>query len=320
MAEEEKDTTTETKPEAAVDVETTEAGGEGEPEEKKLVLASGAAADIFGDSDSTFVPALKEDMPLAQRKQAVRDTMKQAVMMDDRLNLVSGELLYETHKNEYWKEWVFEDVDTGEMRGFVSFDEYVEAELDMKKRKAYYLISIYETFVVKLGLPTEVLRDLEWSKAKELVSVITTDNWVELLDKIKGLSVKKVQALVAELKGVGKAGGKKEPGEATVRISAVLHPDQAVNVQQALKLAEGMTGSDKVGNQLDLICSDFMAGSIGSGLTGALERVDLIIATVKRAFGVTLKVADVDAERMEALDAATTKAEKEKAAAAAAAE
>jgi len=264
----------------------------------ELVKITGVSSEVLGsEAGGTFLPQLSEDMPLDQRKEVIRTSMKKAILVDDRLGLVQGELLYEVAKNGYWKEWTFTDASTGEIRNFKTFDEYVEVELDMKRRKAFYLISIYEKFVVELSLPVEILQSLEWSKAKELIPVINAENWTELLDRIKDMSVKQVIEMAAELKGA-KAGTRadKEP-TTTVTLSFKLHPEQAENVTNALKVAETMTGSDKPGNQLDLICTDFVAGAVGAGLEGALGKLDVVIANVERAFGVKLEVKEVDAAR-----------------------
>ena len=288
------------------------ATGVSEAKATDIVVASGIGGDMYVEIDSVFAPVLKKDMPLDQRKQVVRETMKQAMAVDDRLNLVSGELLYEVSKNGYWKEWVFEESESGEMRSFTSFDEYCEVELEMKRRKAYYLIKIYDTFVVKLGLPTDILRELEWSKAKEVVDVINSENWLDLLDSVKDMTVKQVQSMVAEMKGITK--GTKADGEVTttVKMAFNFHPEQAENVQNALAIATTMTASEKPANNLDLICSDFVAGAAGMGLEGALGKLDIIISNVERAFAVKLSIVEVDSGRLEKLDDAKAKAEKVK--------
>lgn len=269
-------------------------------------IAPGIGADLWKGSESTFVPVLAKDMPLAQRTQAVRDVLKQSMQIDDKLNLVQGELLYEASKNGYWKAWTYEDSDSGEFKNFETFEEYCEVELDMKRRKAFYLISIYQKFVVELGLPAEVLRELEWSKAKELTTIITDENWKGMLDKTKAMSVRKVKEMVDEMKGASKAPtapatgtrAEAEPSSAMVSRTFRLHPEQAANVDNALKLAGSMTASEKDGHNLDLICSDFLSGSTESGLDGALTKLEIGIGNIERAFGVKLTVASVDASKL----------------------
>jgi len=270
----------------------------------EIVKVSGVGSDIWSDVDASFVPVLKKDMPIEQRKSAVRDTIKKTLQVDDRLGIMQGELLFEVSKNGYWKEWTFTDKETSEIRNYKSFDEYVEQELDWKPRKSKYLIAIYEKFVVELGIPIETLREVEWSKAKELVKVIDQDNWQDLLEKIKDMSVVQVIEFARDLAGKEKTPGtraEKDPS-ATVKKSFVLHPDQAENVENALKVAKAMTGSDKDGNNLDMICTEFVASAAGTGLEGTLAKLDLIISNIQRAFGVKLEVKEVDTDRLKAVE------------------
>ena len=290
-----------------IDVAPVEAGVV-EPEKKtELVLAKGIASDMWADAASTFIPILRQDMPLAERKDAIRQVMVQSMTIDDKLNLISGELLYEVNKNGYWKEWTFVDKAGGkdETRPYATFEEYCDLELNMKKRKALYLVSIYEKFVVELDLPKEILRDLEWSKAKELVGIITAENAADLMDKIGTMTLKQVidmaKAMKTSAATSGTSGATAEPVDIR-RLTFKLTPEQEENVNGALKLAESMTGSDKPGNQLDLICSEFTAGAVGMGLEGATAKLDLIIANVQRAFGVTLSVSGMDEARYAAID------------------
>lgn len=286
------------------DVEVVESSKEGE-----LVLAEGVGLDLWESSKESFLPQLKKEMSLAERKKTIRDCMKEAVQIDDKLNLVAGELLWEASKNGYWKEWEFTD-DKGETRPYASFEEYTENELNMKRRKAFYLIKIYDKFIVELKLSSEELAGLQWSKAREIADVITPDNYKEVIERVSTMPVTAVKDYVKELKGKKPIegdttgvteGGGKEPEE-TVKLNFKLYPEQAENVKNALSIAETMTGSEKPGNQLDLICSEFVAGAVGMGLEGALAKLELVVKNVERAFGVKLSIEDIDSERYSKMD------------------
>lgn len=275
------------------------------PATTELVVVSGRAAEVFANAASTFVPALRQGMSLVERRQAVRDVLKQVTTMDDRLNLVAGEMLYEVSENGYYKEWDTVDEVTGLARKFSTFEEYCETEHNLKKSKAHYLKRIYRKFVVELDLPADLLRDLEWSKAKELTDVITKENAVALFDKTKTMSVKQVKDMVAAMRGkpaAAPAAGAEAPAagaeaEVTVPVKFKLKAEQAENLNNALAVAKSMTGSEVPGNNLDLICTDFLAGASGPGLSGALARLDVIVKNIERAFGVTLQIVGHDADR-----------------------
>lgn len=269
-------------------------------------VVSGKGIEVWTDAASTFVPTLKQDLTPAQRQEAVREVMQQSVKIDDRLNLVHGEMLYEVAENGYYKDWV--NPETG--NNYSTFEEYTETELSMKKSKAHYLKKIYRVFVVELDLPLDDLRSLEWSKAKELTEVITKKNAKELLDKISGMSVKDVKELVGAMKGKPSATAAATSSavapaakEEKIRIPFVCAPEQADNITAALKIAQSMTGSDVPSNNLDLICTDFQAGAAGGGLSGVASSLDRIVGDIERAYGVTIKVEGHDKERYDKLKA-----------------
>lgn len=275
---------------------------EEKPEKNVPVVVEGKALDVWQDAASTFVPALRKDMTPEQRREAVRDVAHKATEIDDRLNLVLGELLFEVAENGYHKAWP--NPETG--KPFETFEEYVQIELNMQKSKAHYLKKIYKVFVVDLALPTDTLRDIEWSKAKELTDVVTKENASELLAKVKSLSVRQVKDMVAQLKGkpAPSAAAPSTPDESKVRMVFQLAPEQAENVQNALKVAESMTASAVPANNLDLICTDFMAGAGTGGLSGVMSSLDRNIQALERAYGIKLTVADHDKDRYDKLKAA----------------
>lgn len=285
----------------------------------ELVVVEGRLVDAFNESmaGGTFVPALRKDMPLAQRKDAVRQVLTATRQVDDRLNLMQGEMLFEVSRNSYWKDWTFTD-DSGETRPFANFEEYLNSELDMQRRKAFYLIGIYDKFVVELNLPKEILMSLEWSKAKEVTGVINAENWADIIDKMKTLSVRQLKDWVKALKkpatpatagaAPGAEGGAAPGTEGTgttadsepdvsERITFKLTAEQLANVKSALSVAESMGAGDKPGNQLDLICSNFVASAVGVGVEGALATLDVLIKSIERSFGVSLELKGIDEAR-----------------------
>ena len=109
--------------------------------------------------DGIFFDGLTElalpskDTPLTERSTVLRDVLNKAAFIDNKLQLAVGEALYEVKTNGYWKDWKIENTENL----FGSFDQFVEQEMKMKKRKSAYLIDIYSTFIVKLGIPKQEL-------------------------------------------------------------------------------------------------------------------------------------------------------------------
>lgn len=265
------------------------------------------AVSIWEDAASVYVPVLKASMSADERREAVRDVMKATSSMDDRLNLVAGEMLYEISRNGYWKEWEFTPEGASVSRKYETFEEYCECEHELKKRKAQYLKSIYEKFVVELELDVDTLRDLEWSKAKELQQIITKKTAAALLAKTKDWSLKKIQEHVRKV--LGKTSPSSTPDENRVKIVFKCTAEQSENIYAALDFAKSMSKSDILSTNLDLICSDFLAGSSEKGLAGVMGKLDVIVANLERSFGVKIKIDVGDTERFEQLQKEAAEAE-----------
>jgi len=276
------------------------------PETTALIVTGGEGMTILAGGLSGL-PQMSKDMPLPERRDAVRDVLLKTNDMPDRLDVLKGEMLYEVHSNDYWKAYIGTFGD--DTREYASFEEYALHELGFKKRKAYYLVNIYKKFCVELGLSPDILKGLEWSKAKEVVDVIDADNWVEILDKLKSMKVSEVKAMVREMKGLA-SGSDGEPSD-IVRRAFALHEDQAIIVDEAVTLAKTMSGSDKDNFALELICADFMASSAGSGLTGALSKLEVGVKNLEAAFGVKLEIKSIDEERYTKMKAADAEAKGE---------
>lgn len=286
--------------------ETTSATEVVEAEKKELVTTKGVGVEIL-QSGLALIPQLSSEMTLDERKEAIRKVLKETVEIPDRLDVMAGELLYEVRENEYWKAWVIDDPATGEKRPYASFDEYAEMELGIKRRKAYYLCSIYEKFIVTLGLDKEVLRDLQWSKALQVKDVITPENWTEILEKIRTMSVEQIKEMVKEMTGKGKKEEGADSGAEEMKsLSFKLTAAQLETWQNAFELAKTMSGSDKPGNCLDLICMDFVSGAIGEGVDGALTKLETVVKNVERAYGVKLDIQEIDSKRYEKTEASET--------------
>ena len=172
-----------------------------------------------------------------------------------------GCLLWEVDRNEYLREW-----------GYDSFIEYVEGELDFKRRKAEYLRRLYDRFVVELGIDKQRLLDIKWTKASLIEPVVDENNVDQWLSRAVNTPYAQ---LAREVKAVRVGAGKDSPGmqptsdglnmaggfEGGVEVRKyALYPKQLGNVNRAFELASGTAKSDKPGHLLDMICLEYLAG------------------------------------------------------------
>lgn len=164
--------------------------------------------------------------------------------------------------------------------GFASWKEYVESELQFALRKAQYLVSIQDWFGRMKPAVQEWVQSLGWTKAKELIGVVTDENAADWKARLDGLTYAE---LVAELKGGKKGeetpiegdGGDRVAPEKPERKAFSLFPEQSSNVAAALEKAKALANTDKDGHALDLICSDFLAtNAADDDFFGVLRRLE----------------------------------------------
>jgi hypothetical protein len=229
----------------------------------------------------------------------IRDVLLKSVDMPYRLEVFQGELLYKVKQDNLFKQFEKDDGTT-----FSTFDEYVADELGFGRRKAYDLIDIYRTFVVDLSLPPAKLDKISWAKARLVTKHVNKDNADSVLEKIEDMTVNQVKEFVDEMKAESAPPAVVEPDEVFIKITLQLAPDQAENVQAALEAAQRISGSEKVGNNIDLICTSFLANPSEEGLEGTFHKLDQIKSAVEKQFGVKLEVTEMDETRVAAIEGA----------------
>ena len=156
-----------------------------------------------------------------------------------------GEYLCEVRSKQYWRS-----------ERLKSFDEFLAKRFPDSRRKAYYLMTIHEHLA---GVPKPQLREIGWTKARELVKVARRDGpqfacapWVH---KAKALAREQFQREVER----HLTGKETEPWEI---IYFKLYKSQLPVVEKALETAGLMLGTDKSrGYCLEMICADFLAGA-----------------------------------------------------------
>ena len=156
-----------------------------------------------------------------------------------------GEYLCEVRTKQYWR-----------LERLASFDDFLAKRFPDSRRKAYYLMTIHEHL---MRVPKPQLREIGWTKARELVKVARRDGpefacapWVH---KAKELPREEFRREVER----HLTGKETEPWEI---IYFKLYKSQIPVVEQALETAALMLGTDKSrGYCFEMICADFLAGA-----------------------------------------------------------
>lgn len=181
------------------------------------------------------------------------------IIDDARWSLASA--LYDVNESSLYVHW-----------GFPSWDSYVDTEVGLKGRTAQYLTSMYHWFAVVISdrmTPEEkeklfaAVRKLGWTKASALVSIATSDDVYDWIEKAEAMTA--IQ-LTTETRRIlaDRAGEAKEDVPDVVKKQFKFTLDQAEIVDQAVEKAQGITGTDSAGSSFAFICQDYLASSIQS--------------------------------------------------------
>jgi len=201
--------------------------------------------------------------------------------------------------------------------GYDTFAEYVDAELGIGVRKAQRLRYIWFRLEVELSDLDAKLKDrviaLGWSKARELVRMLTLQNAVEWIDKAEKLSFVELEEAVrqhllwvteerekAEKAGDDPAEVEKGTPEQSLdpakSFQCKLYKDQMEMVTAAMKRAAELAGKgsihEKKGHLLTLICTDFLATN--NFTTASVEDKLRYIAKIEDVLGLKFVVTDAD--------------------------
>jgi len=147
---------------------------------------------------------------------------------------------------------------------------FVEDVLGIGIRRAQYLAAIY-TKAVALGVTSETIEEIGWSKMRELLSVATRENverWIKTArDETHAVLTSRVRAARQHRRDTGKDARRVPDPDAgtTTRWGLLLNTAQRRNIEDALRIArEEAKGRDACDDAslLDLIATDWRSNRL----------------------------------------------------------
>jgi hypothetical protein len=201
--------------------------------------------------DAEVVEASKESLDLREKikvlTKAIDDTYWEVC-----------ELLYCVNRDAEYRAW-----------GFATFKEYVEQDLGFTIRKAEYLINIWKKIVIELGGGDKKylnkIKQIGWTKLKDIINYLTKDNVDEWKEKAKGMSVRELieYKKETEQKEITDKLARAERGEKVDMdklhtLNFKLYSDQYKTVLDACEMAGKVAKSDQRGHCLTMICQDYL--------------------------------------------------------------
>lgn len=152
----------------------------------------------------------------------------------------------------------------GDFGEYKNFAEYVEATYDVKYRKARYLMAIYSV-LIDLQIPYAEVQHVGWTKLKELVPVLTSDNWKGWIEKAVTMNT---DTLAAEVKAAVVGGSNDssdvkdaQPVKTVVSKTLKLHEDQLETFNDAVAKAKSAIGTDSDTVAIDAILMEYLGNA-----------------------------------------------------------
>jgi hypothetical protein len=132
-----------------------------------------------------------------------------------------SDLLHEAWEHKYYVE-----------RGYDSFHDYTEKELDVRGRKAYFLVQTTKK-LKSLGIPWNKVREIGWRKTATIVPLLSATNHEQWIEEAKQSTLVHLNEKVkAEKKG------RKASETPPVRITIQVDEDENTIIQAAIDCAK----------------------------------------------------------------------------------
>ena len=177
-------------------------------------------------------------------------------------------ILHDVYINAYYTEW-----------GFTSFVDYIELEVGMNKRKAQYLVSIQDWFGKMKPELQSFVKQLGWTKAKELVGKVNNENASEMMPRLEGKSYRELMNTLNEAnsKSTDQEDNEDLAEEKPTKKNFALYDDQLNNVNKALEIARDIAQTDSDNHALDMICLEFVSTHEQNSVEEYLQGVERLL-------------------------------------------
>ena len=151
-----------------------------------------------------------------------------------------SELLHEAWEYQYHK-----------TRGYDSFQDYTEHELDIKGRKGFFLVQIAKT-VKKLNIPWDDIKGVGWRKTAVIAPILNSENKEKWIEEAKGTPLAHLSEKVK-----AERHGREPSATPPVRMTIQIDEDEQTIINSAIEYVKRMEGGISNSKALVKICYDF---------------------------------------------------------------
>lgn len=164
--------------------------------------------------------------------------------------------------------------------GYNNLRELVSEETSLEYRKAMYLVSNYRQ-VTSLGIPAESLSGVTWTKLRDVLPVLTSENYDEWLEVARTKTTSEIRNLVTAAKAQA-VSASPQPGEegedsdsapvpAHKQKGFFLYEDQAILVESALEKAKVEANVDTMGAALAAMAAAYTGQAMPKTVADAVK-------------------------------------------------
>ncbi len=151
-------------------------------------------------------------------------------------------------------------MDNGWFEGYDSFQTFVFERYGFQKRKAEYLMGLYDHLVTK-QIPWEKVAHLGWTKVAILAPVLTLENLDEWVARAEASTVLQLTAMI---KAKPESGGESTTSDEVVTLKYKFHKDQAETIQTGLAKAKGDFQTEYDTVAMENVFAGYLAGQFGA--------------------------------------------------------
>ena len=145
--------------------------------------------------------------------------------------------------------------------GHETLKDFLKEEFGWEYRKGRYMISLYEGFLEN-GVSYKIIDQIGWTKAVELLPVITNENEEEWLEKAKANNIHTLKALVKAAKDGSHSGDGEGPVVSEVTTKTFkFHEDQMEVIDTALEKAMAESNTDVPSVAMEYIAGAYLSES-----------------------------------------------------------
>jgi hypothetical protein len=168
--------------------------------------------------------------------------------------------------------------------GYDKFDEWCEAELVIKPRKAMYLVEIFDKANM-LNLPMERISRIGWTKMKELVAILSKDmpendiaGWLDFAEE------NSTSVVINEVKN-HRVRTRSDAVAGDIKWHLVMNESEANIITDAVEEAKAITNNENTVVALEYICQDWQERV---GNSPSRTTVEDVISHLERVYGIVV--------------------------------